>query len=221
MKSLTIFSFFALLFFLNCTSSEDDYKITNPIENDFFIKGADLSFLPELRESGLPLRNKNGAIEDPLLTLKNSGVNTVRLRLWKDPQTKNSNFETVKKLSQEIQNNGMKVFLSVHYSDTWADPSQQVKPQLWEALSFSQLKDSVYTYTQKIISEIKPEYVQIGNEINNGLLFPDGNISDHNKMKTLLNQGISATRDTNPNTKIIYTTQVINIHSIFLKIYLT
>lgn len=191
-----------LIVFISCSRNEN----TNPdlpAPKILEIKGADLSFLPEIRQSGTVLYNQLNQQEDMLNTMKNAGINTVRLRIWKNPSSTNSNFETVKTLTKEIQNKGMKVLLTVHYSDSWADPSQQTKPTEWSNLSFTQLQDSVYLYTQQIISEINPDYIQIGNEINHGFLWNEGNISNISQMKTLLQKGISAVRETNPKTKII------------------
>jgi arabinogalactan endo-1,4-beta-galactosidase len=109
----------------------------------------------------------------------------------------------VKNISQEIKNLGMKVMLSVHYSDSWADPSHQTKPQEWDHISFASLKDSISVYTKKIVTEINPDYIQIGNEINNGFIFPEGNIQNLAQMKSLLQAGISAVKSTNPTTKVI------------------
>jgi arabinogalactan endo-1,4-beta-galactosidase len=109
----------------------------------------------------------------------------------------------VKNLSEEIKGLGLKVILTVHYSDSWADPAKQTKPAQWQGIPFNQLLDSVYVYTKKIISEIDPDYIQIGNEINSGLLWPDGNISNISQMKQILQKGITAVRETNTSTKII------------------
>lgn len=167
------------------------------------IKGADMSYLPEVRKSGLTFYNPNNQAEDMLTTLKNAGVNVIRLRLWKNPTDNTSGFETVKNLCTEIRSKGMKTLISVHYSDTWADPKAQTKPAIWSSISYSALKDSVYSYTQKIVQEMNPDYIQIGNEINGGLLWPDGDWNNPAQMKELLQKGISAVRSVNNTTKII------------------
>lgn len=144
-------------------------------------------------------------VEDMLETSKQNGVNVIRLRLFKDPQPAlaASSFQKVKQLSSEIRSKGMKVLLSVHFSDTWADPSQQTVPLSWGSLSFEHLKDSVAVYTQKIMHQIQPDYIQIGNEINNGLLFPHGQISNLTACKELLTASINKVRTIKPNCKII------------------
>ena len=194
----------AVILLISCSDGDENEGediIVDP--KTLEIKGADMSLLPEVRKSGLSFYNKNNQQEDPLKTLKSSGVNVIRLRLWKQPSDPNSGFQSVKNLSAEIKNTGLKTLISVHYSDTWADPGKQTKPDQWKNIDFEQLKDSVYTYTKKIMTEINPDYIQIGNEINSGLLWPEGNISNPAQMKALLQKGISAVRETNQSTKII------------------
>lgn len=202
MKITTLY--LAVLLLISCSDggeNEDEDIIVEP--KTLEIKGADMSLLLEVRQSGLVFYNKNNQQEDLLKTLKSSGVNVVRLRLWKQPSDPNSGFQSVKALSSEIKNMGLKTLISVHYSDTWADPGNQMKPEQWKNLNFEQLKDSIYSYTKKIMTEINPDYIQIGNEINSGFLWPEGNISNPAQMKTLLQKGISAVRETNQSTKII------------------
>ncbi|MBT8260226.1 MAG: arabinogalactan endo-1,4-beta-galactosidase, partial [Bacteroidia bacterium] len=146
--------------------------------------------------------NANNQSQDVLTILKNNGLNVVRIRLWKKPNSIRSSFEEVKAFSQRARNNGLKVWLTVHYSDTWADPGHQIKPQQWENISFNTLKDSVYSYTKKIVTEIQPDYIQIGNEINPGFIFPEGNRYDYpEQFKALLNEGLQAVKDHSTITK--------------------
>lgn len=174
-----------------------------PVENNFDIKGADISFLPEVRKSGLVFYNADNKPEDMLLTLKNAGVNTVRIRLWVNPSEKNSNFNTVKGLADEARSLGFKILLTLHYSDTWADPAHQEKPLSWKNLSFTELKDSVNKYTKTVMQKIDPDFIQIGNEINFGFLWPEGHSSNLSQMKSLLSSAISAIRETDKATGII------------------
>ncbi|MDX2301382.1 MAG: glycosyl hydrolase 53 family protein [Microscillaceae bacterium] len=198
--NLVLFFLFCICFGTSCSKNANNTPKPN---KTLEIKGADMSFLPEIRQSGIILQNQEDQTEDMLMTLKKSGVNVIRLRLWKNPESSNSDFATVKALAQEIKSLGMQVLLSVHYSDSWADPAKQTKPAAWQNISFDQLLDSVYQYTQKIMAEITPEYIQIGNEINGGFLWPDGSISNFSQFKQLLNQGIKAVKESNTSTKII------------------
>jgi arabinogalactan endo-1,4-beta-galactosidase len=95
----------------------------------------------------------------------------------------------VKALVQEVKSAGMKVWLCIHYSDTWADPGHQQKPAQWSSINFPQLRDNVYQYSQKIVSDIKLDYIQIGNEINNGFLWPEGSSSNQTQFLDLIKQG--------------------------------
>ena len=170
---------------------------------DLTIKAADASFIPEIRTYAIATKNRSGVAEDMLTTLKNEGFNTIRIRLWKNPSYAFSGFDAVKTFAQEVKNKGLKVWLSVHYSDTWADPGAQQKPAAWAGATFVQLKDSMYNYTKKIVAEINPDYIQIGNEINGGLLWPEGSYANMAQFTDLLRQGIKAVRDQSPQTKII------------------
>ncbi len=194
----------ALLFLTSACIKKNSPEKFPPIAKDNFqIKSLDLSFVPEIRQSGIITKNKAGQAEDMLTSVSKSGYNTIRLRLWKNPSNIHSGFEEVKTFANEIKSQGMKVWLTVHYSDSWADPGKQTKPQQWTGIGFQALKDSVYQYTKKIMQEINPDYIQIGNEINGGLLWPDGNISNKDRMLDLLDTASNAIRNTNPNTQII------------------
>jgi len=163
-----------------------------------------MSLLPEIRALGLVIKNAAGNPEDMLQTLKANGANCVRLRLWHQPANATSSFNGVKTLAQEIKSLGLKVWITVHYSDTWADPGHQQKPAAWASSSFAQLKDSVTAYTKKIAQEINPDYIQIGNEINDGFLWPEGKMSSNPaQLKELLTAASQAVRSFAPTCKIM------------------
>ncbi|WP_199925750.1 glycosyl hydrolase 53 family protein [Paenibacillus bouchesdurhonensis] len=189
-------------------------KITEeePSDPSEFIKGVDISTLQALEDIGV--KYYEGGVEKDLLEiLKNHGVNYVRLRVWNDPVQAdgyNDKAHTVE-MAQRVKAAGMKLLVDFHYSDFWADPGQQVKPASWEDLSFTELKQAVYDYTTEVLSELDavnayPDMVQVGNEINSGMLLPDGAIRNFNNLAELLKQGIQGVRDTTPanhETKIM------------------
>jgi len=197
--------FFFILLIAACGKSGSDTPVPIVPVKELTIKSVDASFIPEIRTWNVPTKNRNGVAEDMLTTLKNEGVNTIRLRLWKDPIPGDafSGFNEVKSFAQEIKNKGMKVWITVHYSDTWADPGAQQKPAAWTGASFAQLKDSVYNYTKKIVAEINPDYIQVGNEINGGLIWPEGSYANMAQMTELIRQGIRGVRDQSTQTKIM------------------
>lgn len=204
-KALAILSLFALLTIqFGCSSSDSpDPVVDPPVATDDFIRAADISFLPEIESAGIVL-SSNGKAEDMLTTLKNAGCNTIRIRLWKNPAGGHSGLTEVKALAARVKQAGLKVWLTVHYSDTWADPAAQTTPTEWKDLSFTDLKTAVATYTSTIITEINPDIIQIGNEINSGLLWPQGHLINQEAQCIALLSTASATiRSKAPKTKIM------------------
>lgn len=191
------------LIFISCT--KDDKNIpTSENENSMFISAVDISSYPEISNSNPTFYNLEGDQNDLLTILKKNGINTVRLRLWVHPSNEHSGFNEVKQFSKILKTNGFKTWLTLHYSDTWADPAHQQTPLQWEGINFTQLKDSVYNYTKKITTELHPDYIQIGNEINSGFLHPYGHISNKfQQFKELMDTAIVAVRANTTNTKII------------------
>jgi arabinogalactan endo-1,4-beta-galactosidase len=162
-----------LLFVVTIFSCGRDDDGINPNKNAQ-IASIDLSTLPQIEEAKVIFKD-SANVEKPLLNiLSEAGINNIRLRLWVNPETKHSSFFEVKNLTKRLQQQGFTVMLTLHYSDEWADPGQQKKPTAWANLSFNDLRDSVYEYSKRVATVIKPEYIQIGNEINNGFLKPEG-----------------------------------------------
>lgn len=175
-----------------------------PASEDFFIRGADLSMLPVIEKEGVSFYGVDSTVEPMLTTLKRAGVNTVRLRLWKDPIESVHGYTAVKEFADRLKALGFKVMLTVHYSDTWADPGHQEVPKAWKGISFSALVDSVYRYTGMVADGIQPDYIQIGNEINDGFMFDAGRLSTSpSQFKSLLDTAARAVRNFSPSTKII------------------
>lgn len=197
-----------------------------------FVKGADLSSLQQLEDSGAKYFTENkDLIPDVISFFSEKKLDCVRLRVWINPELspKNStgknycNLENTIKIAQRVKNAGMKVLIDFHYSDYWADPANQNLPVKWqEKLSRKNFNEAqkeiqkiVYNYTTESLEKFKEakihvDYVQIGNEITNGILFPYGAIknkgSDVQKFSNLasiLNEGIKATKNIFPKAKII------------------
>jgi arabinogalactan endo-1,4-beta-galactosidase len=205
-KYISVLGLFVLLgMVFSCSSSDTSEApvVDPPVEADTFIRGADISFLPEIESAGVILYN-NAKAEGMLTTLKNAGCNTIRIRLWKNPVGGHSGIDEVKTLAQKAKSAGMKVWLTVHYSDTWADPAVQTTPAEWKNLSFADLKAAVASYTTTILTEINPDIIQIGNEINTGLLWPQGHLINQEAQCIDLLKTMSTTiRSKAPSTKIM------------------
>lgn len=202
-KNLLLFLLTLNLF--SCSSSDDPtpLPIPTPVVTDNFIRAADVSYLPLIESEGTIYKH-NGQAENALTTLKNAGCNTIRIRLWKNPSDAHSGLAEVKTLALRAKNAGIKVWLSVHYSDTWADPGNQTTPAEWQTLSLNDLKTAVASYTATVLSEIHPDIFQIGNETNDGMLWPLGKLSTNETQYLQLVQTASTTiRSVSPTTKIM------------------
>jgi arabinogalactan endo-1,4-beta-galactosidase len=159
----------------------------------------------------------DGSPVDVFAAFKNRKFDYARLRLFHTPDGSGSN-GTVNSLSYTIalakliKASGMKLLLDFHYSDSWADPGKQTKPAAWAALNFNALNDSVYAYTKRVLdlcaeNGVYPDMVQTGNEINHGMLWPDGrtwtgNNPNYRNFSTLLKSAIRGVRESAGGTAV-------------------
>ena len=181
----------------------------NPPPPASFVKGADVSWLTQMETSNKKFYNSSGVEQDCLLILKNLGVNTIRLRVWVDPSGGWNNKADVVSKSLRAKSLGMRIMIDFHYSDTWADPGHQVKPSAWAGQDFATLKTSLSNHTTDVLTTLKnngiiPEWVQIGNETNDGMLWPDGQASTNmSNFAQLINAGYDAVKAMSSTTKVI------------------
>ncbi len=182
---------------------EDQNETTPTAEEPTFINALDLSSLPEISATNAMYFDANGVAIDLVQHLKAKGINTVRVRLWVNPENEHSSLQEVQTFAAEIREAHMDLWLSLHYSDTWADPSQQAAPALWTNLAFATLLDSVEAYTRVIMQKLQPDYIQIGNEINNGILYPFGQIEQRAQFMEILNRASTTIRSEQSETKIM------------------
>ena len=193
----------SFLFIFSCESDNTSNNIIydNSLEK---VSAVDISYYPQIANLNHIFYNSQGEEIDFLHSLLINGVNTIRLRLWVNPTDNASSFSEVKEFSQQLKLLGFKIWITPHFSDTWAHPGQQILPSAWQSLSYNDLKNQVYSYLSHIMNEIEPDYIQIGNEINSGILFPFGDIlNSSDQFIDLINHGINAVRDVSANTKII------------------
>jgi len=145
--------------------------------------GADLSFLKQAEDRGVAFKD-HGEVKPGLLIFKDHGYNWIRLRLFHTPTRLPNNLEYTMALAKAARQQGFKFLLNYHYSDTWADPGKQFLPKAWENMSHPQLVAAVREYTKQTIiafreAGVLPDMVQIGNEVINGMLWPDGKLPDN------------------------------------------
>ena len=172
------------------------------------IRGADLSSLPRSEELGAKYYDDNGVQGDALQILQDHGVNAIRLRVWVNPANGCNHASGVARFAQRVKSRGLKLLIDLHYSDTWADPEHQAKPAAWADHGFSQLQADVFEHTRGVLNQLKaldllPDMVQIGNEINPGMLLPDGSTGNWNNLSALLKQGYEAIKTCSPSIQVM------------------
>lgn len=172
-------------------------------------KGADVSWLTQMEASGYKFYNSNGKEEDCIQILKEKGINSIRLRAWVDPVDGWCNTADVIAKAKRAKALGMQIMLDLHYSDVWADPAHQQKPASWSSLDFNSLQTAVSNYTTLILDSLKsngviPEWVQVGNETNDGMLWEDGRASTSmGNFAALVKAGYNAVKSVSDTTKVI------------------
>ena len=196
---------------------------SNQQDNDI-VYGADIGWLSQMENQGIQYLNEDGNVDDALSVLKNKGINAVRLRVFVNPET---DFVWTKPdgttcllgycdtqgllyTAQRAKNLGMKIMLVFHYSDHFADPLCQDIPEQWSGASAKEIEKYVYDYTYYIMNflgenGITPEWVQVGNEVSYGVLYPYGSnqTGDFEQLTAFLNSGYDAVKAVSPNSKVV------------------
>ncbi len=175
----------------------------------------DISFQQELDQLGA-VYYLNGEQRDVFELLKECGTDMIRLRIWVDPYDDKgqaygggtNDLATTMNLAKRVKDAGMKILLDFHYSDFWADPGKQIKPKAWKKLGQRDLELAVHYYTRMVLErmteeKLAPDMIQIGNEITNGLLWPEGHVSHPKAMIRILQAGTKAARDVLPDAKLV------------------
>ncbi len=181
-----------------------------------FIKGMDVSTLLELESLGVKFQDEDGDQRDVLSILQEYGTNAIRIRLWNHPYSQQgepygggtNDMESAIALAQRARDRGMYLMLDVHYSDFWADPGRQVKPKAWADFTGKRLEYAVQDFTVAVLRNMRvegvfPDMVQVGNELSNGLLWPDGKRPNYENIAWLVNAGIRGVRSMDRDTPVM------------------
>ncbi|HMJ67648.1 MAG TPA: glycosyl hydrolase 53 family protein [Cyclobacteriaceae bacterium] len=211
------------------TTTSETFTVLSP-EDTVFYFGSDLSYVNQIVDHG-GIYKVNNAPQDPYRIFRDRGNEVVRLRLWHNPvwtkevydpdgpQLYNDVLDVARAIDAS-RKLGMKVLVDFHYSDIWADPGAQEIPAAWKNIrDINVLRDSVYNYTFKTLRYLDskgllPEFVQVGNEINCGMLyefnqvpvegFPACNVcsGQWTNLRTVINGGIKAVRDVSSSSTV-------------------
>ncbi|KAF8855025.1 glycoside hydrolase family 53 protein [Acephala macrosclerotiorum] len=169
-------------------------------------KGVDWSSLLIEEAAGHTYKTTSGRTEPLETILKASGVNTVRQRLWVNPSSGDYNLAYNLKLAKRAKAAGLNIYIDMHFSDTWADPSLQTVPSRWPTDTIGNLAWELYNYTLLVSNSfasagISPSIISIGNEITAGLLWNLGSTSSYYNIATLLHSASAGIRDSNLATQ--------------------
>ena len=173
------------------------------------VMGADISSLKKSEDKGGVYAYEDGTQADALKILRDHGMNYARIRVWLKSPDGYHQKEQLLEMAKRVKDNNIKLLVDFHYADSWADPGKQPKPASWENLDFDALKKALYDHTFDICNSLKkqgtpPDMVQIGNEVTNGMVWPDGkNDVSFDNLTALLKEGYRATKDCSPATLVM------------------
>ena len=190
--------------------------------------GGDISMLKKFIDEGAIYKDYDDQPVEPLTFFKQQGWNAQRVRLFVDPANATDtekkegaiqDLEYVKALGKSIKDAGFSLMLDFHYSDTWTHPGQHGTPAAWTNLTADQMATKVYEYTKNCLQEMvnagaTPDFIQVGNEITDGMLFPTGKISNSSESWSILinfiKEGIKACNEICPQAKTVLHTELHN-----------
>ena len=188
-------------------------------EGEPMIIGADVSHLPQLEAAGA--RFYDGARpEDLLVILKRHGINAIRIKVWNEPGEHDrfpadqsgiegyNNPDHVIALARRAHRMGFRIMLDFHYSDWWADPGKQHMPVAWRDKSVAVVSERLYQFTHQLMSRLQregitPAWVQVGNEISNGMMWPLGRLPHWDNLALFLTAGARAVKAVSPSSQVI------------------
>lgn len=183
------------------------------------VRGGDLSGLAKNEDHGATYADRRGVPGYAVEILADAGMNLGRLKVWVDPADGYNDLAHVVASGKRIKAAGMELLVDFHYSDRWADPGAQHPPAAWADLTPEQLAQAVHDHTREVLEALKAEgvradYVQVGNEINPGMLWPHGQTWDvdpsdevagaqWDNLALFLTAGADAVAEVDPRTKVI------------------
>ena len=209
MKTSLSTTLLILLFLVSACQKSGSGSAEPPVLIPTIAKGADVSWVTQMESAGIKFYNSAGTQTECMQLLKSLGMNSIRLRVWVNPASGWNNAADVVAKANRAKNLGMKLMIDFHYSDTWADPGNQAKPVAWSAQDVTALQTSVYNHTLGVMNDLKangisPEWVQVGNETNDGMLWPEGKASTNmaNYAKFFI-AGYNAVKAASPASKVM------------------
>ena len=164
--------------------------------------GADISSLTVETGKGKIFYNSAGQRRALMPILKEQGMNSVRLRVLVNPSDNNYNLDYTRTLGNTARAQQLNIMLDLHYCDWWGD---NVTPTAWAEHSLDRLIKAVKTHTNTIVRSLNLtkmlKWVQIGNEVDNGMLWEEGRNTD--SFVQLVNTAHEAVKAINPDIQTV------------------
>ena len=176
-----------------------------------FIKGADVSWAPQMEAAGYTWKNSSGQTQDLLTVLKGYGVNAIRLRTFvnpiSDPVAGHCGIDEIAAYAVRVKAAGMSILLDFMFGDTWNSVGVQNPPAAWASMTYSQMLTAMNNYVYHAMNVMKynnvlPTWVQIGNEINSGICHPVGTVSKPAQMAGLLLAAYNEVKAVSPSSLV-------------------
>lgn len=194
----------------------DEISLTNG-EVRVPVRGADVSSLKKSEDLGglyYPASKNSSNTPKPKSALKilnDQGTTHVRLRVWVNPADSYHDLHELREMAKRAKRENLKVLVDLHYSDTWADPGHQSVPASWANYSIDQLEAAVFMHTLTACAAVResgapPDMIQIGNELNSGMLWPYAhtwNPPSWENLARFLKAGYNAVKICSPKTKVV------------------
>lgn len=209
----------ALIASMAVSGCSEDGPITNPRQDEpqnvvkeiGFARGADVSWVTQMESEGRKFYTSGDnrqEMECMKLLRDYCGVNSIRLRVWVNPENGWNNIDDVVVKARRADRLGMRLMIDFHFSDTWADPNHQEMPEVWKELSFDDLKLALANHVKSTLNALKsvdvtPEWVQVGNETTPGMMLPVGSVDNPKQLTALNNTGYDAVKSVCPDAKMI------------------
>jgi arabinogalactan endo-1,4-beta-galactosidase len=177
-----------------------------------FVRGADVSWLPQMEAKGFTWKDKSGIQRDLLSILKDYGITAVSLRTWvnpsNDPANGHCSIEETAAMAVRAKAAGLQVLIGFHFGDTWNSAGVQNPPAAWAGMTYAQMLQAMNDYVYHSLNVIKyynvtPGWVKIGNEQNSGICKPTGSLSKPAQMTGLLNAAYDMSKKVFPSTPVL------------------
>ena len=210
-------------------SNYDHVTIAKDDNEYSFLKGGDLTMVNWLEDEGAVFYDEEGEARDVFHILAENGFNFVRLRTHNDVGREHGsitnpdyylpdgyqNTEDLLDLALRSKEMGMQIEVTLNYSDWWPNAGTQEIPSSWrseiegltEEESVAKLEELIYDYTKDIMKKLAdqgttPEFISLGNEMQNGILYPYGSAANFENLAKFLNAGYRAVKEVSTNTAV-------------------